>query len=148
MRYLVNGEEIELEPSGAQVEILPDRLVVRSGDSTDSALSVRSGDQVLVSYRGRVFRVEKPSARAKRSQGKASGETHAPMPGQVVEVFVEQGSRVASGQKLLVLEAMKMQHTVSAPFEGTVTALPVSKGEQVAEGQLLVSVEPEHEQPV
>lgn len=70
------------------------------------------------------------------------------MPGQVVEVFVEQGSRVALGQKLLVLEAMKMQHTVSAPFEGTVTKLPVSKGEQVAEGQLLVCVEPEHEQPV
>lgn len=148
MRYLVNGEEVELEASSAQVESLPDRLVVRTEDGAHSALSVRSGDQVLVSYRGRVFRVEKPSAKATRSQRRASGETQAPMPGQVVEVFVEQGSRVALGQKLLVLEAMKMQHTVSAPFEGTVTKLPVSKGEQVAEGQLLVCVEPEHEQPV
>lgn len=148
MRYLVNGVEHELEPSGAQVANLPDRLVVRTPEGSKTALAVRVGDQVHVSYGGRTYRIEKASARAAKKSGHATGETLAPMPGQVVEVFVEEGTQVALGQKLLVLEAMKMQHTVSAPFEGTVARLPVNKGDQVAEGQLLVSVEPDHEQPV
>ena len=68
------------------------------------------------------------------------------MPGQIVDVFVEKGQQVHLGQKLLVLEAMKMQHAVTAPFPGEVTALPVKKGDQVGEGQLLVHVEASHEQ--
>jgi propionyl-CoA carboxylase alpha chain len=71
----------------------------------------------------------------------ASGSLLAPMPGTVVGVAVEVGAEVAAGQPVLVLEAMKMQHTVSAPYAGTVTEIGVSVGVQVAAGEVLAVVE-------
>jgi propionyl-CoA carboxylase alpha chain len=71
----------------------------------------------------------------------ASGSLLAPMPGTVVKVLVEQGSEVAAGDAVLVLEAMKMQHTVSAPHAGTVTEIDVKPGVQVAAGEVLAVVE-------
>ena len=55
----------------------------------------------------------------------ASGSLLAPMPGTVVSVLVEKGAEVAAGQAVLVLEAMKMQHTVAAPYDGVVTLVDV-----------------------
>ncbi|WP_435746192.1 acetyl/propionyl/methylcrotonyl-CoA carboxylase subunit alpha [Nocardioides sp. SYSU DS0663] len=73
----------------------------------------------------------------------ASGSLLAPMPGTVVKVLVEAGAEVEAGAPVLVLEAMKMQHTVAAPTAGTVTELPVSQGQQVAAGEVLAVVEEE-----
>jgi propionyl-CoA carboxylase alpha chain len=70
----------------------------------------------------------------------ASGSLLAPMPGIVVSVAVEAGQQVRPGQPVLVLEAMKMQHTVSAPGAGTVTRLDVRPGSQVAAGEVLAVV--------
>jgi propionyl-CoA carboxylase alpha chain len=71
----------------------------------------------------------------------ASGSLLAPMPGTVVRVAVEPGATVAAGAAVLVLEAMKMQHTVSAPHDGTVTEIHVQPGTQVAAGEVLAVVE-------
>ena len=70
----------------------------------------------------------------------ATGSLLAPMPGTVVSVAVEQGQQVEAGQQVLVLEAMKMQHTVSAPHAGTVTEIDVKTGDQVAAGAVLAVV--------
>jgi propionyl-CoA carboxylase alpha chain len=70
-----------------------------------------------------------------------SGSLLAPMPGTVVTVAVEKGHQVEAGQPVLVLEAMKMQHTVTAPTGGTVTELDVRPGDQVAAGEVLAVVE-------
>ncbi|WP_370290776.1 biotin carboxylase N-terminal domain-containing protein [Nocardioides sp.] len=70
----------------------------------------------------------------------ASGSLLAPMPGTVVKVAVEAGQTVAAGDVVLVLEAMKMQHTVSAPTDGVVTEINVSPGAQVAAGEVLAVV--------
>jgi propionyl-CoA carboxylase alpha chain len=70
----------------------------------------------------------------------ATGSLLAPMPGSVVSVAVGQGDQVRVGQPVLVLEAMKMQHTVTAPHDGTVTELLVSEGQQVASGAVLAVV--------
>ncbi|MDP9821429.1 ATP-binding protein [Nocardioides massiliensis] len=82
----------------------------------------------------------------------AAGSLLAPMPGSVVRVAVEAGQEVRAGDPVLVLEAMKMQHTVSAPTDGVVSQLPVSAGQQVAAGDVLavveaVEVDPTHEEP-
>jgi propionyl-CoA carboxylase alpha chain len=69
----------------------------------------------------------------------ASGSLLAPMPGTVVRVAVDEGQEVAPGDVVLVLEAMKMQHTVSAPSAGTVT-VNVTTGQQVAAGEVLAVV--------
>ena len=58
-----------------------------------------------------------------------------------VTVAVEAGQQVEAGQPVLVLEAMKMQHTVSAPYAGTVTEIDVKPGAQVAAGEVLAVVE-------
>ncbi len=71
----------------------------------------------------------------------ASGSLLAPMPGTVTQVAVEVGARVVAGQPVLVLEAMKMQHTVSAPTDGVVTQIDVKPGDQVAAGEVLAVVD-------
>ena len=71
----------------------------------------------------------------------ASGSLLAPMPGAVIRVADEQGAQVEAGQPVLVLEAMKMQHTVTAPHAGTVTQIDVQPGAQVAAGEVLAIVE-------
>ena len=75
--------------------------------------------------------------------GAGDGVLLAPMPGTVVAVAVAQGERVTAGQRLVVLEAMKMEQAMLAPFAGRVEALEVAPGAQVAEGALLVRVAPE-----
>jgi len=71
----------------------------------------------------------------------ATGSLLAPMPGSVVSVAVAAGEEILAGRPVLVLEAMKMQHTVHAPHDGVVTDLPVSVGEQVAAGAVLAVVQ-------
>ena len=74
----------------------------------------------------------------------ASGSLLAPMPASVVSVAVEEGATVTTGTTVLVLEAMKMQHTISAPNDGVVSDL-VASGAQVAAGDVLAVVQPTEE---
>jgi len=69
------------------------------------------------------------------------GSALAPMPGSVVRVLVVPGDRVESGQVLVVLEAMKMEHAVHAGATGTVAEVDVAEGDQVETGRVLVVVE-------
>jgi len=71
----------------------------------------------------------------------AAGSALAPMPGGVVRVHVAVGDRVAAGQVLVVLEAMKMEHAVHAGAAGTVTEVDVAEGDQVETGRILAVVE-------
>ncbi|WP_425547596.1 acetyl-CoA carboxylase biotin carboxyl carrier protein subunit [Arthrobacter ramosus] len=63
------------------------------------------------------------------------------MPGSVVRLEVSAGERVAAGQIVLVLEAMKMEHVVRAPVDGTVSGILVEQGQQVDLGQILAVVD-------
>jgi propionyl-CoA carboxylase alpha chain len=69
------------------------------------------------------------------------GSMHAPMPGRVVRVMVGEGDRVEEGEVLVVLEAMKMEHSLRSPLNGTVTEVRVAPGEQVNAGQTLIVVD-------
>ncbi len=70
----------------------------------------------------------------KGEAGRSGGRVLAPMPGRVGRVLVEAGGTVAEGETMLVLEAMKMEHSLRAPIAGTVAAIHVRAGEMVAEG--------------
>ena len=72
----------------------------------------------------------------------ADGAILAPMPGKVIAVDVSEGDVVTAGQRLMVLEAMKMEHALTAPFDGTVTGLEASAGGQVQVEAVLCVVEP------
>jgi 3-methylcrotonyl-CoA carboxylase alpha subunit len=70
-----------------------------------------------------------------------SGSLAAPMPGRIAKLMVEAGARVEKGQALLILEAMKMEHTIAAPADGTVREIHYAAGEQVLEGAELITLE-------
>jgi 3-methylcrotonyl-CoA carboxylase alpha subunit len=67
------------------------------------------------------------------------------MPGLVKQVRVKPGASVSKGDALAVLEAMKMEHTLTAPRDGVVAAVNAAEGDQVKDGDLLVSLAPETE---
>lgn len=73
----------------------------------------------------------------------ASTASHlmAPMPGQVLAIRVEAKERVSKGQELVVVEAMKMEHSIKAPFDGVVKAVLCAVGESVSKGKVLVDLE-------
>lgn len=75
-------------------------------------------------------------------RGAAGGTLTSPMPGQVVTIQVDVGEEVVEGQRLLTLEAMKVEHAITAPFDGSVVEFPAAAGTQVAMGAKFVMVEP------
>ncbi|MBB4265693.1 acetyl/propionyl/methylcrotonyl-CoA carboxylase subunit alpha [Roseospira visakhapatnamensis] len=103
---------------------------------------VRQGLDLVILDRGRQHRLtlDDPAARAsERDQG--AGGLVAPMPGKVTRVLVEPGQTVDKGDPLMVLEAMKMEHTITAPAEGCVSALHFATGDQVEDGAPLLDFE-------
>ena len=101
--------------------------------------------EVMVTARGqsRVFTFHAP--RPKGGHSAHDGDVLAPMPGKVIAVAVSQGEQVTRGQKLLVLEAMKMEHALTAPFDGVVAELSATPGAQVQVDALLARIEAEGE---
>ena len=99
------------------------------------------GERVVVFYEGQAYEFALGSRGTGTSHGIHDGEIEAPMPGKVTAVEVSQGEKVAGGQRLLTLEAMKMEHALIAPFDGTVAELNAKTGSQVTEGTILVKVE-------
>jgi glutaconyl-CoA/methylmalonyl-CoA decarboxylase subunit gamma len=82
-----------------------------------------------------------PLASAPTSPAKAgAGTIPTPIPGQIISINVTVGEKVRSGQKLLVLEAMKLENSITANMDGTVTEILVSEGDVVAQGQSLVVI--------
>ena len=119
---------------------------VRSVSTKDGEFAEVSGfrdeERVVVFYEGQAYEFSLSVRGTGATHGIHDGEVEAPMPGKVTAVDVSAGDRVEKGQRLLTLEAMKMEHALTAPFDGTVAELGASKGTQVTEGQLLVRVEP------
>ena len=91
---------------------------------------------------GRAFRIDHWRVDGAGHHHAHDGDIISPMPGKVIAVDVAEGDVVTAGQRLMVLEAMKMEHALTAPFNGTVTQLSASEGGQVQVDALLAVVEP------
>ena len=104
---------------------------------------IRHGAEVLVSDDDGQLHNFTFTNRSVGGQNSAhDGAILAPMPGKVIAVDVAEGDTVTAGQRLMVLEAMKMEHALTAPFDGTVTELAASEGGQVQVEAVLCVVEP------
>jgi 3-methylcrotonyl-CoA carboxylase alpha subunit len=88
---------------------------------------ISAPDEFLIHGRRLVF----SSVRKMKASGGALGTLTSPMPGKILKVFVATGASVKKGDPLLVLEAMKMEHTIKAPFDGVVHSTPFKEGDQV-----------------
>ena len=117
------------------------RLPLRLADRSFTADVVRDGDDlhVFLDGRHRVLTLLDPIAHADDSDF-GSGTLAAPMPGKVIAVHAAKGARVARGAPLVVMEAMKMEHTLLAPADGVVAEVCCAVGEQMAEGAQLIAL--------
>lgn len=114
--------------------------VTLDGVRTTVTLFEQPGE-IAVAVGGELWRLEVVDPLAPpESAHLAAGRLTAPMPGRVVQLFVTAGEAVRRGQALLVIEAMKMEHTIAAPHDGTVAALPYAVGDLVEEGVELIEL--------
>ena len=118
-------------------------LELRIDGVRQAATVVADGDRRVVFLAGRSWPLvlEDPFAAGDAEEG-GEGRLTAPMPAKVIRVAAAVGDRVARGAVLLVLEAMKMEHSMAAPAAGTVTRLAVAEGDLVEEGAELAVLEP------
>ncbi|SAL56169.1 carbamoyl-phosphate synthase L chain ATP-binding protein [Caballeronia terrestris] len=99
------------------------------------------GDVFHVFYQGASLAFEWQNLMAHAADAEHEGRLTAPMPGKIIAVLVETGASVEKGAPLLVMEAMKMEHTIVAPTTGTVGEILFSVGDQVADGAQLLTME-------
>jgi 3-methylcrotonyl-CoA carboxylase alpha subunit len=120
-RFLLDGETVEIALSGHGVP--------------------HPAEFALVTDKGKAWLLTPWRREGAHGAATGDGAILAPMPGKVVSVDVTCGQQVAKGQKLLTLEAMKMEHTLTAPFDGMVAELKAEPGAQVQVDALLVRIE-------
>ena len=123
------------------------RIVIAGAAPAGDAKAFAAGADVYVLRHGRQTRVRlKDFSVAASDSGVGDGVIKAPIHGKILQLFVAVGDRVAAGQRLAVLEAMKMEHTLRAPFAGTVAEVPVAAGAQVVEGAKIIVIEAAQEE--
>ncbi len=112
--------------------------LAEDGDTADVS-GFRDDERVVVFAEGQAHEFAL-TVRGNVGAAAGDGAILAPMPGKVTKVEVSQGDKVAKGQLLLTLEAMKMEHGLRAPFDGTVTELSAREGGQVAVDSMLAVI--------
>jgi 3-methylcrotonyl-CoA carboxylase alpha subunit len=136
---LADGEPLEAQVSyGADGETVAVDGVAAALDAT----AIEAADAIHVLRDGRQTLVRRAEVGADvfdRADGDAA--VKAPMHGKVLALLVRDGDRVAKGERLAIIEAMKMEHTVTAPCAGRVRGIAVAAGGQVAEGAGLMTIE-------
>ena len=135
---LADGESLVAQvaygPTGVAVSI--DGIAPAS-----DATAVAAGDAIYVLRHGRQTRVRlRDHVLDEAGDREHSGLIRAPMHGKVLAILVEPGEQVIRGQRLAIVEAMKMEHTLHAPLDGRVAEIAVSKDAQVAEGAKLMVI--------
>ncbi len=118
--FLLDGKPVELVLDGAGVE--------------------QPSGEMLIAENGMVWQLS-PWRVAGGAAAAGDGTILSPMPGKIIAVEVRKGQAVVKGQKLLTLEAMKMEHTLTAPFDGVVAELNAVAGAQVQVEALLARIE-------
>ncbi len=138
-QWTVHMDGNALQGSG---RLAGDALRVQIGEQLHRATVIRDGNELYLfgSEGVQRFTLHDPVSEADQSVADA-GSLVAPMPGRIVATLVAPGTAVKRGAPLLVLEAMKMEHTLQAPADGTVQGYRVKAGDQVGDGAVLVDFE-------
>jgi 3-methylcrotonyl-CoA carboxylase alpha subunit len=128
--------QVAYGPSGAAV-------TVDGAAPASDAVAVEAADSVYVLHRGRQTKVAlRDLALDEAGDQGAGGLVRAPMHGKVLSILVEEGAPVTRGQRLAIIEAMKMEHTLVASIDGTVAEIAVVPEAQVAEGAKVMLIKP------
>lgn len=124
-------------------QVEPDGALLLEVDGLRTRVEVMvHGEQRHLFLTDGAFRFEAVAEEWRGGEAAATeGQVTAPMPGRVIAVSVQTGDKVAIGQPLLTLEAMKMEHTLTAPAAGVVAAVHCAAGDQVSDGAVLVEIQ-------
>lgn len=104
-------------------------------------------NKIAVMMDGRLYETQVLDERAllmaqrRGGLGGGSGEVHAPMPGLIVKVVVQEGQEVEQGQTVVILESMKMQNELKSPIDGTVDKIHIEASQTVDKNDLLIEIE-------
>ncbi|MCU7647485.1 acetyl/propionyl/methylcrotonyl-CoA carboxylase subunit alpha [Pseudomonas piscis] len=133
---------ISLGAPGSGYKLQGERLLVEQQGVRREHRAIRRGDTLYLHWQGDMHSVTAydPIAAVDASHSQHGGLT-APMNGSIVRILVEAGQQVEAGAQLVVLEAMKMEHSIRAPHAGIIKALYCQEGEMVSEGSALVELE-------
>jgi len=136
-----NGQDRLVALHAAGPQLRGEQLVIEQNGVRRSLLAVRAEDSLFLRWGDEMHSVTlfDPITAVEASQSHQGGLT-APMNGSIVRVLVEIGQAVEAGAQLVVLEAMKMEHSIRAPHAGVVKALYCQEGEMVTEGNALVEL--------
>ncbi|MEU3407452.1 acetyl-CoA carboxylase biotin carboxylase subunit [Streptomyces sp. NPDC006670] len=141
------GQSPSAPARGRILSLTPDRLTVELDGVTHHFAHATSPDGAWLGRDADSWHVQHHDPVTAKGAASAGADTlAAPMPGTVTVVKVAVGDKVAAGQSLLVVEAMKMEHVISAPHAGTVTELDVTPGTTVAMDQVLAVVTPDSDE--
>lgn len=129
----VDGQEINMEVNGNPYRVTVDKEVKQKPHTT--VVSERPAARVAAAA-GDVQRSSAPKP------GTAAGGTkvQSPLPGTILDVLVKVGDQVKEGQTVAILEAMKMENSITSDVDGTITSVDVRPGDSVLEGATLVVV--------
>jgi 3-methylcrotonyl-CoA carboxylase alpha subunit len=120
-----------------------DLLTIKLGDDTVRGAVVREGEVFHVFTGGSHYQLTYADPMAHAGEAEAEGgRLTAPMPGKIVAIYVGKGDTVEKGAPLMVMEAMKMEHTISAPGAGVIDELLFDVGDQVTDGTQLLILRP------
>ncbi|HEY7842252.1 MAG TPA: acetyl-CoA carboxylase biotin carboxylase subunit [Bradyrhizobium sp.] len=124
-------------------ELSSDSIRLRAGGVMERVKFYRDGNRLYLQHRGLTHAVRDLTLAAPEAVATngGDGKVRAAMNGRVVALLVKPGERVAVGQPVMTLEAMKMEHVHRAEIAGTVAAIDVAEGEQVAMGRTVVEIE-------
>ena len=144
--YRILGNSVEAEVGGVPLRALvhsatPDRVDLEIGGTRRVYLVNGVGAEIYVDASDGSTALSETPRFGDPTRLAPAGSLLAPMPGLVLRVLAEPGAVVTAGQPLLVLEAMKMEQTVSAPADGVLAELRAKAGEQVSTGQVLAVLE-------
>ena len=147
VRYVESGYELEFDGQATRVrgELGPDDTLRADLNGLQlNATVVIAGERRYVFLHGRTWHLTRIDPLYRGGEGGGpEGGLMAPMPGNLIALIAREGDRVEKGAPLLILEAMKMEHTITAPAAGTVKAFRFAVGDQVGDGAELVEFEAE-----
>ena len=135
----VEGNIADVTVNGASYKVEMDGPSTSSGSGAQGGPSAGSVAAVAGAGSSTGSAPSTGSGAVKAGSGAGVAVT-SPLPGVIIEISVKEGQAVKAGQKVAVIEAMKMENEIQAPSDGTVTAVLVNKGDSVLEGAEIVKI--------
>jgi len=132
----ISSEKAIIEINGEEYDVKLKQL----GRKEERVSSIRKVKKVEEKSKSKVS-TEKER---KISVGEGSNTVSSPLPGVILEVYVQKGQKVKAGEDIVVMESMKMENQIQAPYDGTIEKIFIKKGKNVLEGDPIVEISRHH----